>query len=81
MKVTIRILSQTVLADPKVLPGMTPRLKVYGSTEVTMPEPIQGNDANTLMMRWWYSYQRILKDDPSAVMKIVPHVVEPQLPF
>lgn len=76
MKINIRILSQQVLSE-----NNTKRLRVYGSADVNLPEPITGNDANTIMMRWWYSYQRILAKDPTAVMKVVPHVLEQNLCF
>lgn len=81
MKAEIRIISQTLLADPSKLPIGQPRLKVHGSAVVTMPEPIGLNDWKVCMRVWMDSYARILRQDPSAVIKIVPFVEEPKLPF
>lgn len=81
IKATIRIISQTELADPTKLPFGDARLKVYGSAEVNIPEPLGLRDYNVRMSVWMSTYARILQKDPSAVIKIVPYVNEPQLPF
>ena len=44
MKVQIRIISQSVLANADKLPTKQARLKVYGSCDVILPEPFGGRD-------------------------------------
>lgn len=79
MKATIRIISQTVLANPEDI--VNPRLKVYGSAVVNIPEPFGMRDYNVRMSVWMSTYAKILEKDPSALIKISPHYPEPSLPF
>lgn len=81
MKVQIRIISQNELANPNTLPLQNARLKVHGSYDVNLPEPLQGNDTNNMLMRWMYAYQRVLVKDPSAQLKITPYLDEKYIPF
>ena len=81
MKVQIRIISQTVLANADKLPTKQARLKVYGSCDVTLPEPFGGRDFYVRLDQWLKSYSRILNEDRSAVIKIVPYVDEMKIPF
>ena len=63
------------------MPGLNPRLHVYGSANFTLHEPYIGNDSHNCLVAWISNYQKILQQDPSAVLKIVPEVVEQPLPF
>ena len=81
MKCQIRVISQCVLANADKLPLDRARLKVYGSCDVNLPEPVGGRDYLACLTAWMSTYAKVLRDDPSAVIKIVPYVNEPNLPF
>lgn len=81
MKCEVRIISQTLLDNGDKLPIRGARLKIHGSATVTMPEPIGFRDWHVKMSTWMETYARILRQDPSAVIKIIPFVDSPKLPF